>query len=176
VEAGIDTDSFAGGAADVRAAIARAKRREENVFGLDYSAFTDAQLTERLEPVDLPQHGAERLSRGRPGHALPASPDRPGEILLSCLDTGAIGPSRACVPRPISASNRRSTSPARSARSAPIPNRNNAGVGDVLQQDIDNMAAVQRGLASAGMADGLRLSETGAAHPAIPRRDRPPAG
>jgi hypothetical protein len=34
-----------------------------------------------------------------------------------------------------------------------------AGVGDVLQQDIDNMAAVQRGLASAGMADGLRLSE-----------------
>ena len=49
-------------------------------------------------------------------------------------------------------------SPARSAKRA-YTQQDTAGVGEVLQQDIDNMAAVHRGLASAGTANGLRLSE-----------------
>ena len=38
----------------MRAAIAKAKRQDDNVFGLDYSAFTDAQLTDDWNPSIFP--------------------------------------------------------------------------------------------------------------------------
>lgn len=45
-DAGIDPDSFAGTAMDSRAAVAHAKRERSAHMGIDYSHFSDAQLTD----------------------------------------------------------------------------------------------------------------------------------
>jgi phenylpropionate dioxygenase-like ring-hydroxylating dioxygenase large terminal subunit len=45
-EVGIDPDAFEGGPYGVRRAIQLAKRRRDNAFGLDYSGFSDNQLTD----------------------------------------------------------------------------------------------------------------------------------
>ncbi|AXB78406.1 SRPBCC family protein [Novosphingobium sp. P6W] len=45
-DAGIDPDSFAGTAMDSRAAVAHAKRERAAHMGIDYSHFSDAQLTD----------------------------------------------------------------------------------------------------------------------------------
>ena len=45
-EVGIDPETFAGGMADVRPAVQAAKRRRAARLGLDYSGFTDNQLTD----------------------------------------------------------------------------------------------------------------------------------
>jgi phenylpropionate dioxygenase-like ring-hydroxylating dioxygenase large terminal subunit len=45
-EVGIDPASFVGGPQDVRRALQQAKRRPDNVFGLDYGRYSDNQLTD----------------------------------------------------------------------------------------------------------------------------------
>jgi phenylpropionate dioxygenase-like ring-hydroxylating dioxygenase large terminal subunit len=45
-DAGIDPTTFEGECGDVPRAIREAKRRTDNVFGLDYSRYTDSQLTD----------------------------------------------------------------------------------------------------------------------------------
>lgn len=47
-DAGIDPDQFAGTAQDSRAAIQRAKRERAAAIGLDYSHFSDSQLTDSV--------------------------------------------------------------------------------------------------------------------------------
>jgi phenylpropionate dioxygenase-like ring-hydroxylating dioxygenase large terminal subunit len=45
-EAGLNPEDFAGRPYEVRAALQRAKRERENRWGIDYSAFSDSQLTD----------------------------------------------------------------------------------------------------------------------------------
>ncbi|MEO1081696.1 MAG: aromatic ring-hydroxylating dioxygenase subunit alpha [Pseudomonadota bacterium] len=45
-DAGVDPETFAGGAADVRRAIQRGKRERAEHLGLDYSRFVDGQLSD----------------------------------------------------------------------------------------------------------------------------------
>jgi phenylpropionate dioxygenase-like ring-hydroxylating dioxygenase large terminal subunit len=157
-EAGIDPDCFTGGAADVRAAIARAKRQEDNVFGLDYSAFTEAQLTDDWNPSIFPNMAlnafpeAVQVMRFLPHPTDPAKSFFHVWILVPSTKPGVRPPANFGVEPEIDV-----TGAVRPKRA--YTEQDNAGVGDVLQQDIDNMAAVQRGLASVGMANGLRLSE-----------------
>jgi phenylpropionate dioxygenase-like ring-hydroxylating dioxygenase large terminal subunit len=157
-EAGIDPDGFTGNANDVRAAIARAKRQEDNVFGLDYSAFTDAQLTDDWNPSIFPNMAlnafpeAVQVMRFLPHPSDPAKSFFHVWILVPSTKPGVRPPANFGVEPEVDV-----TGAVRPKRA--YTEQDNAGVGDVLQQDIDNMAAVQRGLASAGMASGLRLSE-----------------
>ncbi len=154
-EAGIDPGGFAG---NVRAAIARAKRREDNVFGLDYSAFTDAQLTDDWNPSIFPNMAlnafpeAVQVMRFLPHPSDPAKSIFHVWILVPSTKPGVRPPANFGVEDDIDV-----TGAIRPGRA--FTHQAQAGVGDVLQQDIDNMAAVQRGLASAGMANGIRLSE-----------------
>jgi phenylpropionate dioxygenase-like ring-hydroxylating dioxygenase large terminal subunit len=157
-EAGIDPGSFAGNAADVPAAIARAKRRCDNVFGIDYSAFTDRQLTDDWNPSIFPNLAlncfpeAVQVMRFLPHKTNPARSWFHVWILVPSTRPGVRPPANFGVEDDVDV-----TGAVRPVRRH--TRQEAAGVGDVLQQDIDNMAAVQRGLASAGMADGLRLSE-----------------
>jgi phenylpropionate dioxygenase-like ring-hydroxylating dioxygenase large terminal subunit len=157
-EAGIDPDSFTGGAAGVRAAIAKAKRRKDNVFGLDYSAFTDAQLTDDWNPSIFPNMAfncfpeAVQVLRFLPHPTDPAKSFFHVWILVPTTKPGIRPPANFGVEDDVDV-----TGKIRPKRA--YTRQDNAGVGEVLQQDIDNMAAVQRGLASAGMATGIRLSE-----------------
>jgi phenylpropionate dioxygenase-like ring-hydroxylating dioxygenase large terminal subunit len=157
-EAGIDPDSFTGSAADVRGAIAKAKRRDDNVFGLDYSAFTDAQLTDDWNPSIFPNMAlnafpeAVQVMRFLPHASDPAKCIFHVWILVPTTKPGIRPPINFGVEDDVDV-----TGKIRPKRV--YTHQDKAGVGDVLQQDIDNMAAVQRGLTSAGMANGTRLSE-----------------
>jgi phenylpropionate dioxygenase-like ring-hydroxylating dioxygenase large terminal subunit len=157
-EAGIDPDRFEGSAADVAAAIAKAKRRDDNVFGLDYSAFTDRQLTDDWNPSIFPNLAlnafpeAVQVMRFLPHPTDPAKSFFHVWILVPTTKPGVRPPANFGVEDDVDV-----TGKVRPRRA--YTQHDTAGVGDVLQQDIDNMAAVQRGLASAGMVDGLRLSE-----------------
>ncbi|HEX4507332.1 MAG TPA: SRPBCC family protein, partial [Alphaproteobacteria bacterium] len=151
-------DGFTGSAADVPAAIAQAKRRDDNVFGLDYSAFTDRQLTDDWNPSIFPNLAlnafpeAVQVMRFLPHPTDPAKSFFHVWILVPTAGPGVRPPANFGVEDDVDVTGKVRPNRAYTAQ-------NTAGVGDVLQQDIDNMAAVQRGLASAGMADGLRLSE-----------------
>ena len=149
---------FAGTAANVRAAIARAKRRDDNVFGLDYSAFTDAQLTDDWNPSMFPNMAlnafpeAVQVMRFLPHPSDPAKSFFHVWILVPTTRAGVRPPANFGVEPEVDV-----TGAVRPERR--YTRQEAAGVGDVLQQDIDNMAAVQKGLTSAGMANGVRLSE-----------------
>jgi phenylpropionate dioxygenase-like ring-hydroxylating dioxygenase large terminal subunit len=157
-EAGIDPDKFTGAASSVRAAIAEAKRREGNVFGLDYSAFTDAQLTDDWNPSIFPNMAlnafpeAVQVMRFLPHPTDPTKSFFHVWILVPSTKSGARPPANFGVEAEVDV-----TGAVRPKRV--YTQQESAGVGDVLQQDIDNMAAVQKGLASAGMHNGVRLSE-----------------
>lgn len=157
-EAGIDPGTFDGEAADVPAAIARAKRREDNVFGIDYSAFTDRQLTDDWNPSIFPNLAlncfpeAVQVMRFLPHATDPNKSFFHVWILVPSTRPGIRPPANFGVEDDVDV-----TGKVRPQRR--YTRQEQAGVGEVLQQDIDNMAAVQRGLASAGMADGIRLSE-----------------
>ena len=157
-EAGIDPDNFGGDASDVRAAIAAAKRQDDNVFGLDYSAYTDAQLTDDWNPSIFPNMAlnafpeAVQVMRFLPHATDPAKSFFHVWILVPTTKPGVRPPANFGVEPEVDVSG--------AVRPTRIYTRQeDAGVGDVLQQDIDNMAAVQKGLASAGMQAGVRLSE-----------------
>jgi phenylpropionate dioxygenase-like ring-hydroxylating dioxygenase large terminal subunit len=156
-EAGIDPDTFRGDAADVRLAIARAKRREGNVFGIDYSAFSERQLTDDWNPSIFPNLAlncfpeAVQVMRFLPHPTDPAKSFFHVWILVPSTRPGVRPPANFGVEDDVDVTGA-VRPPRRTTR------QEQAGVGDVLQQDIDNMAAVQRGLASAGVAT-IRLSE-----------------
>ncbi len=157
-EAGVDPESFTGNALDVRAAIAAAKRKTDNVFGLDYSAFSDAQLTDDWNPSIFPNMAlnafpeAVQVMRFLPHPTDPAKSYFHVWILVPTTKPGVRPPANFGVEPEVDV-----TGAVRPQRL--YTQQDKAGVGEVLQQDIDNMAAVQRGLASAGMVNGLRLSE-----------------
>jgi phenylpropionate dioxygenase-like ring-hydroxylating dioxygenase large terminal subunit len=157
-EAGVDPEGFAGTADDVRAAIAAAKRRADNPFGLDYSAFSDAQLTDDWNPSIFPNMAFNCFPEAvQVMRFLPHATD-PGKswfhvwILVPTTRPGIRPPANFGVEDDVDVTG--ATRPARRHT-----RQEEAGLGYVLQQDISNMAQVQQGLMSRGMADGVRLSE-----------------
>ena len=158
MEAGIKTTGFKGDARHVRRAIQAAKRRPDNVYGMSFDGFTDNQLTDDWNPSIFPNLAlnafpeAVQVMRFLPHPTDPAKSFFHVWILVPTTKPGVRPPANFGVEDDVDV-----TGNVRPQRA--YTRQDAAGVGDVLQQDIDNMAAVQRGLASAGMADGLRLSE-----------------
>jgi hypothetical protein len=143
---------------DVRAAIRDAKRKEDNPFGLDYSGFEDGQLTDDWNPSIFPNLAlnafpeAVQVMRFLPHATDPAKSWFDVWILVPDTKPGIRPPANFGVEDDVDV-----TGGARPARR--YTTQDNAGVGDVLAQDIANMPQVQLGLASRGMAGGVRLSE-----------------
>jgi phenylpropionate dioxygenase-like ring-hydroxylating dioxygenase large terminal subunit len=155
--AGIDPERFDGTALDVRAAIRGAKRRSDNPFGVDYRRFSDDQLVDNWNPAIFPNLAlnvlpeAVQVMRFLPDAVDPARCVFHVWTLVRATRPG-IRPTPFFGVEP-DADLSGATRPPRRRTTEASPE-----LGFVLEQDVSNMALVQRGLASAG-CDGIRLSE-----------------
>ena len=157
-EAGIDPETFTGNAMDVRAAIRDAKRKDDNPFGLDYSAFSDDQLTDDWNPSIFPNLALNCFPEAvQVMRFLPHATD-PGKcwfdvwILVPDTRPGIRPPVNFGVEDDVDVSG--TVRPKRRYTTQRSPD-----VGDVLAQDIANMPQIQLGLMSRGLSSGVRLSE-----------------
>lgn len=155
-EAGVDPAGIAG-AASVQDAIRRAKRKPDNPFGLDYSLYSDAQLTDDWNPSIFPNLAFNLFPEAAQVMRFLPHPTDPNRctfhvwILVPKAAPGVRPPANFGVEDDVDITG--NTRPAlRRTR------QEDAQLGYVLQQDISNMAVVQQGLRSAGL-ETVRLSE-----------------
>lgn len=155
--AGIDPETFAGTALDVRDALRAAKRRADNPFGIDYARFSDDQLVDNWNPSIFPNLAlnvlpeAVQVMRFLPHATDPARSFFHVWTLARKARPGVRPTPFFGVEADVDLSG--ATRPARRRTTQEAPE-----LGFVLEQDVANMALVQRGLASAGCT-GVRLSE-----------------
>lgn len=158
LEAGIDPQTFGGGAQDVRAAIWNAKRNEQNTYGLDYSSYSDSQLTDDWNPSFFPNMTFNAHPEGTmvmrflPHASDPTRCHYNVWILLPKLRDGMRPPAYMGVEEQVDVSGD-VRAPRRYTR------LEDPQLGEVLEQDIANLIHMQQGVMSAGMDEGIRLGE-----------------
>ena len=158
MEVGIDPQTFEGGAHDVRQALWNAKRQSDNAYGLDYSGYTDSQLTDDWNPSFFPNMTINLHPEGAMVMRFLPHPSDPGRctfnvwILIPKLKPGVRPPWYFGVEDDVDVSG--ATRPERRYASL-----DNPGLGEVIEQDLTNLVAMQRGLVSRGIRDGIRLGE-----------------
>jgi phenylpropionate dioxygenase-like ring-hydroxylating dioxygenase large terminal subunit len=156
-EVGIDPDTFAGGPTDVRSALQQAKRRPDNVFGLDYSRYSDAQLTDDWSYSIFPNMSLNTHPEGVLFMRYLPDPRDPERslfhvmILTPKMKPGARPPGYMGVEDHVDISG--ATRPARQHRTM-----SDAGLGWALDQDLAVLRELQRGVRSTGLSE-LRLAE-----------------
>jgi phenylpropionate dioxygenase-like ring-hydroxylating dioxygenase large terminal subunit len=156
-EAGIDPASFAGGPDGVRRALQEAKRRPDNPFGLDYSRFSDNQLTDDWSYSIFPNMSLNAHPEGvlfmryLPHRSDPERSEFHVMILVPRLPRGVRPPGYMGVDEAADCSGRTRASRERRSMAAP-------GLGWALDQDCAVLRALQSGVRSAA-AGSLRLSE-----------------
>jgi phenylpropionate dioxygenase-like ring-hydroxylating dioxygenase large terminal subunit len=157
-DAGIDSASFTGAAREVRAAIQAAKRRSDNKYGLDYSAFTDSQLTDVWNYFIFPNMTLNPhpegvlIMRFLPHETDPEQSYYHVQVMMRKLKEGCRAPFYMGVPDDTDISGK--VRPARR-----FTTLDNPDLGEVLEQDISNMRGVQLGMKSRGFSGGVRLAE-----------------
>ena len=157
-ELGIDPQQFKGNAGDVRAEIWRAKRRTDNVFGIDYSGYTDSQLTDDWNPSFFPNmtfnaHPEGILVMRFLPHATDATKCHYHVwVMLPELKAGVRPPAYFGVEAQVDITGAKR--PARRYTTLEDPQ-----LGDVLGQDVSNLKVMQRGVMSNGMRNGIRLGD-----------------
>ena len=155
--AGIDPEQFEGTAMDVRDALRSAKRRADNPFGIDYARFSDDQLVDNWNPSIFPNLAMNALPEAvQVMRFLPHAVDPARSFFHVWTFARATRPGVRPTPffgveGDVDLSG--ATRPARRRTTQEAPE-----LGFVLEQDVSNMALVQRGLVSAGCT-GIRLSE-----------------
>lgn len=146
-EVGEDPAAFEGRAMDARAAIAAAKRRQSNPFGLDYSSFTDSQLTDDWNYSVFPNMTFNTHPEGVLVMRFLPHPTDPEKsyyhvwVISRKLKEGARPPAYMGVESTVDVSG--ATRPERR-----YTTRENPELGEVLEQDVSNIEAVQLGLRS----------------------------
>lgn len=151
LDAGIDPSGFKGGPEEVRAAIRDAKRNPDNHFGLDYSRFTDSQITDDWNYFISHPEGI-LIMRFLPHPGDPAKFDYHVLVVMPKLKEGAKAPFYMGVEEGDDISGATRPERIRSTKAEPR-------LGEVLEQDISNIEAVQHGLQSGGFAGGMRYAE-----------------
>ena len=147
MEAGLDPADFVGRAMDVRGALLGAKRRSDNRWGLDYSGFSDSQVTDDWNYSIFPNmtfntHPEGVLVMRFLPHAT--DPDKSYYhvyVLSRKLADGLRPPAYMGVEDDVDVSGK--TRPPRRYNSTA-----NTQLGEVLDQDVSNVEQVQRGLKS----------------------------
>ena len=156
-EAGLKAVGFKGDARHVRRAIQAAKRKPDNAYGMDFTGFTDNQLTDDWNPslfpnVTLNMHPEGiLLQRFRPHPSDPEKGYHDVIVLSAKLADGRRPPAYMGVEDDIDVSGR--TRPARRRTTHENPQG-----GEVVEQDIANMVTLQRGMHSRGL-DVIVFSE-----------------
>lgn len=157
-EAGLDPAMFAAADGQVRKIIQQAKRRRAAERGLDWSAFTDGQLTDdwnySLFPNFTLNIHVEGLlfQRFRPHPSDPEKVYYDNMVLVHPTDDASSIPAYMGVAPGTDVSG--ATRPARIVVPSGEP-----GMGPVVDEDGVLVPVVQRGLRSRGFTGGLRLGE-----------------
>jgi len=147
MEAGVDPAAYASRAMDVRAALLAAKRNPANPYGLDYSAFTDSQVTDDWNYSVFPNMTFNTHPEGVLVMRFLPHPTDPEKsyyhtwVISRKLKAGVRPPAYMGVEPEVDISG--DTRPARRYN-----NKFKAELGEVLEQDVSNVEAVQRGLRS----------------------------
>jgi phenylpropionate dioxygenase-like ring-hydroxylating dioxygenase large terminal subunit len=158
MEAGVDPAAFSGPITDIPKAIVEAKRRPDNRYALDYAGFTDSQIVDDWNYFIYPNMTFNTHPEGVLIMRFLPHPTNPEKhfyhvlVILPKLKDGTKAPFYFGVDDDvdISGDNR----PAREHTTMERPH-----MGEVLEQDISNMVATQRGLRSRGLSDGMRFAE-----------------
>jgi phenylpropionate dioxygenase-like ring-hydroxylating dioxygenase large terminal subunit len=157
-EAGIDPTTFQGTIEDAREAIWQAKRRPDNRYGLDFTRFTKSQVLDDWNYFIFPNMTLNTHPEGvlvmrfLPHATNPEKFYYHVHVILPRLKEGVKAPFYMGVPDDADVSGR--TRPAREWTTMAQPK-----MGEILEQDISNMVATQRGLRSKGFASGMRFAE-----------------
>lgn len=160
-DAGIDPASFTGSPYDVRRAMQQAKRQPDNRYGLDYSAFSDSQLTDDWATNIFPNmHWSAHpegvlFMRYYPHASDPGRAQLHIMVLAAKLKPGAPLPAYMGLPADTDISG--NTRPPRIRVAASDPNIKDV-IGELLHQDVRNTRESQRGMQSRGF-EAVRLSE-----------------
>jgi phenylpropionate dioxygenase-like ring-hydroxylating dioxygenase large terminal subunit len=157
-EAGVKVAGFKGDARNVRRAIQSAKRKADNPYGIDYSGFTDNQLTDDWNPSLFPNVTMNMhpegvlLMRFRPHATDPERGHYDVFVLSAKLADGQRPPAYMGVDDHVDVTGL--TRPPRHYSTAEDPR-----AGEVLEQDIANMVTLQRGMHSKGLRETIVFSE-----------------
>ena len=157
-EAGMDPTEFSGTAADIRDAMAAAKRMPDNKFGIDYSAFSDSQMLDDWNYFLFPNMTFNTHPEGVLVMRFLPDPDDPGQflyhilVILPKLKEGCKAPFYMGVPDSNDITGK--TRPARIRGTMANPQ-----CGEVMEQDISNMEGTQVGARSKGLPGGMRYAE-----------------
>jgi phenylpropionate dioxygenase-like ring-hydroxylating dioxygenase large terminal subunit len=158
-EVGIDPATYKGGAEGAREAVQKAKRRPDNIFGLDYSGFTDDQLSDDWNITVFPNITFNShpegvlIMRFRPH---PTDMDRcyyDAQVFVPKLKDGARPPAYMGVGPEVDISG--TTRPGRIYLQSDQAHH----LGTVLEQDASNLPRVQAGLKSRGLGGYVRFAE-----------------
>lgn len=147
MEAGLNPADYAGRAMEARAAINAAKRRPDNPWGIDYSGFSDSQVTDDWNYSIFPNMTFNTHPEGVLVMRFLPHPTDPEKslyhvwVISQKLKQGARPPAYMGVEADVDVSG--DTRPARRYNSKQKPE-----LGDVLEQDVANVEGVQRGLRS----------------------------
>jgi hypothetical protein len=146
-EAGVDPTPFEGRGMDVRAAICAAKRKPNNTYGIDYSAFSDSQVTDDWNYSIFPNMTFNTHPEGVLVMRFLPHPTDPEKcsyhvwVISRKLTEGVRPPAYMGVEDDVDVSG--NTRPARRYNTKAKPE-----LGEVLEQDIRNIEGVQLGLHS----------------------------
>jgi phenylpropionate dioxygenase-like ring-hydroxylating dioxygenase large terminal subunit len=146
-EAGVDPKPFEGRAMEARAAICAAKRKPNNAYGIDYSAFSDSQVTDDWNYSIFPNMTFNTHPEGvlvmrfLPHATDPEKCSYHVWVISRKLTEGVRPPAYMGVENDVDVSG--STRPARRYNHKSKPE-----LGEVLEQDIRNVEGVQLGLRS----------------------------
>lgn len=157
-EAGVKAVGFKGDARHVRRAIQAAKRKPDNAYGMDFTGFTDNQLTDDWNPslfpnVTLNMHPEGiLLQRFRPHPSDPEKGYHDVIVLSAKLGEGRRPPAYMGVEDHVDVSGKTRPQRRRSTHDDPQG-------GEVVEQDIANMITLQRGMHSRGLNDTIVFSE-----------------
>jgi len=147
MEAGLNPTDYAGRALEARAAILAAKRRPDNLYGIDYSGFTDSQVTDDWNYFVFPNMTFNTHPEGVLVMRFLPHPSDPEKsfyhvhVISRQLKDGARPPAYMGVEPDVDISGK--TRPTRRYNSKHRPE-----LGEVLEQDVGNVEGVQKGLRS----------------------------
>ncbi|MEZ5498305.1 MAG: aromatic ring-hydroxylating dioxygenase subunit alpha [Steroidobacteraceae bacterium] len=155
-DVGIDPKTFTGTAQDTRAAIAAAKRQRASSFGLDYSRFSDAQLTDATIFGVFPNAMIGCHAEAVFLHRFKPHADDPNQftydtiILYRYVDAPGYGaPGWMGLSSEMDLTGNTRPDVVHTALGEP------PGMGEVLDQDADLMPIVQKGARSRGFRGPL---------------------
>ena len=147
MEAGIDATKFVGKAMEARAAICAAKRKPDNAYGLDYSGFSDSQITDDWNYSIFPNMTFNTHPEGVLVMRFQPHPTDPEKstyhvwVISRKLADGTRPPAYMGVEPEVDISG--DTRPARRYNTKHKPE-----LGEVLEQDVANIEGVQLGIRS----------------------------